>query len=99
MSEIEINGITLFYEIYQDIDYDFNYTETRFYKSKTKIVSKRKYWIFGEKYKVEVKRDDRDFDFKLPFSIKNPKYTKDRIKKIIIREMSRRDEINFGQII
>ena len=74
--EIEIGGVQWFYEIYEDSDYDFYYIETRFYRTKTKIVNKRKYWIFGEKFQVEVEKGPRDFDFKLPFSIKNPKYTR-----------------------
>ena len=97
--EIEIGGVQWFYEIYEDSDYDFYYIETRFYRTKTKIVNKRKYWIFGEKFQVEVETGPRDFDFKLPFSIKNPKYTKEEIKEIILREVSRRDEINRGEII
>ena len=96
--EIEIKGEQWFYEIYEDSDYDFYYIETRFFKTKTKIVNKRKYWI-GKKYQVEVERGYRDYDFKLPFSIESPKYTKAEIKEIILKEISRRDEINRGEII
>ena len=37
--EIEIGGVQWFYEIYEDSDYDFYYIETRFYRTKTKIVN------------------------------------------------------------
>lgn len=99
---IEINGETWYYEVYEDIDYDWYYIETAFFKTKTKIVTKRKYWLFGEKSQVEVEKSLRDADFKLPFSIKDRKYTKEEIRAKIEREielLNRAEEIRRGEII
>jgi hypothetical protein len=100
--EIEINGETWFYEIYENIDYDWHYIDTAFFKTKTKTVTKRKYWLFGEKYQIEVEKRFSDADFKLPFSIKDPKFTKAEIQEKIqekIERLNRIDEIKRGEII
>ena len=93
--EIEIGGVQWFYEIYEDSDYDFYYIETRFYRTKTKIVNKRKYWIFGEKFQVEVEKGPRDFDFKLPFSIKNPKYTPGELRADLLNVSEWRNPVIY----
>jgi hypothetical protein len=100
--EIIINDETWYYELYEDIDYDFYFVETKFYKTKTKIVTKRKYWLFGEKSQVEVERNSSDADFSLPFNIENPRYTKAQVRDRILLELellNRAEQIKRGEII
>jgi hypothetical protein len=99
---IEINGETWYYEVYKNIDYDWYYVDTAFFKTKTKTVTKRKFWLFGEKSQVEVEKSFGDADFKLPFSINDPKYTKAEIQEKIqikLERLNRIDEIKRGEII
>ena len=100
--EITINDETWFYEVYEDIDYDWYFIETAFFKTKTKTITKRKYWLFGEKSQIEVEKSLRDADFRLPFSIKDRKFTKAEIREKIQRELellNRIEEIKRGEII
>ena len=95
-----INGEVWYYKVYESLEYD--YAETAFFKTKTKIVTKRKYWLFGEKLQLEVEKDFEDADFKLYFNIENPKYTKSEIRAAInkkIELLNRVDEIKRGEII
>ena len=101
-TEIQINDETWFYTVYQSGDYDGFSIETAFFKTKNKIVTKRKYWLFGEKQEVEVEKTYRDADFVLNFSINNPSFSKEEILKEILQKLQhlkRSEEIKRRQII
>lgn len=100
--EIQINDETWFYTVYESGDYDGFSIETAFFKTKTKIVTKRKYWLFGEKQEVEVEKTYSDADFVLNFNIHNPSFSKEEILKEILKKLkhiNRVEEIKRGEII
>lgn len=96
--EIQINGETWFYTVYERNEYD----ETAFFKTKTKIVTKKKYWFFGEKKEVEVEKYYNDADFVLPLNVEDPSYSKRQILERILKKieyLNRVEEIKRGEII
>ena len=97
MKIIDVNGRTIGYEVFYDVsEYGETY-ETAFYEG-TKIVSRKKYLLFGEPVSKEVPREI----FRLHFSIEDEGRTKAEIRAVIERRLElldRREQIARGEII
>jgi len=98
LKKLEINGVKLDYEIFSDVnEVNGTFYWTEFYIG-TRLVTKRKYLIFGEKKTKEVPFKV----FVLDLDIEDPSYTKSDIRKKITRKLEllgRQAEIDRGEIV
>jgi hypothetical protein len=98
MKELEIRGRKYQYEIFSDCnEYDGLTYETEFYQG-TKIVSKRKYLLFGKRIVKEIPK----FAFKVFFNIEDPSFTKSFVRAAVEKQaelLYRQEEIDRGEII
>lgn len=100
MKNIKIDSRTFEYDInkFQCGEYGaFTGYETLFYYGFNEVIE-RKYMFFGEKQIVKVPK----FVFKINYNIEDPKYSKEKIKEYIQKELTifdRQTEINNGIII
>jgi len=98
MKELEIHGRKYQYEIFSDCnEYDGLTYKTEFYQG-TEIVSRRKYFLFGERITKEVPK----FAFKVFFNIEDPSFTKSFVRAAVEKQaelLYRQEEIDRGEII
>ena len=94
---LDVNGRKIEYEVFYDVsEYGETY-ETVFYEG-TQIVSRKKYFLFGEQVSKEVPREI----FRLYFNIEDEGRTKSEIRAIIERKLElldRKDQIRRGELI
>lgn len=97
MKTLDINGRKINYEVLYDVsEYGETY-ETVFYEG-TKITTRKKYYLFGEKISKEVPREI----FRLYFNIEDERKTKRDIRSRIERELEllgRKEQIEKGELI
>lgn len=97
LKKIELDGVQLEYETFYECGEYGDYEWTEFYIG-TKISTRRKYFLFGEK----ITKEEPFKVFELNFSIENPNYTKKEVRKAIKRKLElfgRKSEIERGEII
>ncbi len=97
LKKIELDGVQMEYEVFYDCSEHSDFYWTEFYIGK-KLVTKRKYGIFGKKITNEVPFKV----FELGLNIEDPSYTKKEIRHKIrhkLELLSRRKQIERGEII
>ena len=94
---LDVNGRKIEYEVFYDVsEYGETY-ETAFYEG-TQIVSRKKYFLFGEPVSKETPREI----FRLYFNVEDEGRTKSEIRTIIERRLElldRKDQIRRGELI
>jgi len=97
LSEIEIDGRKIKYEIFYDVSEYGEIYETIFYEG-TEIKKYKKYFLFGPIITKEIPKQI----FKLYYNIEDESMTKSDIKSAICRKLEllgRKSEIERGEII
>jgi len=93
MKPIIIHGKEYYYQVFLDTS---DLDETSFYKKE--IVTRKKYYLWGEKIKV----DEYNRVFRVSFNIESPYISKEYIRKEIDKELAilkRAEEIKRGEIL
>jgi hypothetical protein len=97
LKQLEIDGVQLQYNIFSDFSEYSTVYWTDFYIG-TRIITKRKYLLFGEKKTKEIPFKV----FRLHINIEDPNYTKSEIRKKINKQLEllgRKSEIERGEIV
>lgn len=97
LKQLEIDGVQLQYEVFSDASEYGTIHWTEFYIG-TKIVTKRKYLMFGERKTKEVPFKV----FTIHLNIEDPNHTKGEIRALINRQLEllgRKAEIERGEIV
>jgi len=97
MKSIDVNGRKIQYQVFYDVsEYGETY-ETVFYEG-TRIVSRKKYYLFGEPVSKEEPREI----FRLHFNVEDAHRTKSEIRAAIERRLElldRKGQIRRGELI
>lgn len=99
LKSLDVNGRILQYKVsstFNDIDGQADFY-TMFYEG-TETITKRKYWLFGEKISIVKPK----FIFFIDLSIEDPNYTSTEIRKRIeykLELLGRLAELQAGKII
>lgn len=99
MKEITIDGRKLLYKVESESSGDYGvYVYTDFYDTRTEVVRKRKYWIFGP----YIERVQNVFLFRIWSDANDPNITAEMWREKIRRQLDilkRREEIESGMLI
>jgi len=96
MKPITIKGEKFYYKIFEDISEWGVHIYTEF--GKLKKVTRKKYWLWGEK----IEKEEFICEFSLDYDIEDPQYSKEKVKSDIERPweiLERQKEILRGEII